>query len=94
MLSLLPDIGLKKINLKRSKKYLHYVMHFGIINELLENSMKTEYADVAELADAHGSGPCRYCFGGGSNPLIRTNRLQIPNGICFSFLQRDEKIRT
>ena len=27
---------------------------------------------MAELADAHGSGPCEYCFRGGSNPLIRT----------------------
>ena len=28
---------------------------------------------MAELADAHGSGPCEYYFRGGSNPLIRTN---------------------
>ena len=54
---------------------MHYVRIFGILNRQLKNSKKTKYADVAELADAHGSGPCRYCFGGGSNPLIRTNRI-------------------
>ena len=37
-------------------------------------SEKTRYADMAELADAHGSGPCEYCFRGGSNPLIRTKQ--------------------
>ena len=39
---------------------------------LSNNTGKPTYADMAELADAHGSGPCEYCFRGGSNPLIRT----------------------
>ncbi len=31
------------------------------------------HAGMAELADAHGSGPCEYYFRGGSSPLACTN---------------------
>ena len=33
----------------------------------------TEYADVAELADAQVSDSCGYCFLVGSSPIVRTN---------------------
>jgi hypothetical protein len=36
-----------------------------------------DIADVAELADAHGSGPCRVITPGGSSSLpVRTNYLE------------------
>ena len=42
-------------------------------------------AQVAELVDAHGSGPCEATHGG-STPLDRTNIKQMQMHLLFSFL--------
>ena len=53
------------------------------------------YADMAELADAHGSGPCEGYFMGVRIPLSAPNKK--PEAICFglfiwSALAKDQVI--
>ena len=43
-----------------------------------------EYAVMAELADAHGSGPCE-ATRGGSNPFDRTKNKKMSNARLFVF---------
>jgi hypothetical protein len=51
---------------------------------------RTTLADVAELADAHGSGPCRVIIPGGSSSLpICTKRSNHPQGAASSPLNAD-----
>ena len=62
----------------------------SIIKKVAKQTVKSEYADMAELADAHGSGPCEYCFRGGSNPLIRTKE-ETPKKVSFFIRLRKRK---
>ena len=55
--------------------------------------LSAEYAVMAELADAHGSGPCEATHGG-SNPFDRTNTLYISRVFFYDLTQfLEEKLR-
>ena len=47
---------------------------------------------MAELADAHGSGPCEYYFRGGSNPLIRTKKRDTEKVSFFIYLKGEKNL--
>ena len=58
--------------------------------------LSAEYAVMAELADAHGSGPCEATHGG-SNPFDRTNTLYIGRVFFYDltqFLEKEKAYRT
>ena len=61
----------RKLFLIFSKKILTFFLGFGIIclASSLEAIQRTSYAGMAELADAHGSGPCEHCVHEGSSPF-------------------------
>ena len=56
-------IFILKFSGRKAKKGLTNVQKYSIINELtLRNVRYQKNADMAELADAHGSGPCESNF--------------------------------
>ena len=56
----------KYFNLKQSANFLFLICRKFSIDEILRSSYNiiyaNQYADMAELADAHGSGPCEGYF--------------------------------